>query len=231
MVKDNYGPVIASGRRPCGTGAAGPPYRWRILGAGTRAGWSRPYEERGAGTSDHLRTLTTATVLPHALDCALTGLRPGRPGTVHVRVALGAACSTVVSRLGHWTPRSRARHRQHAARPHGGLFPARRFVPDTPVPEAVDQVQCPLPTVLRPAAVLAWLTGERLADTRGDAGGADDDAEEGSLEVFRACSLTGEACWTPLAPRPGPSPSPVPWRVTPPPRPPVRPDGAGGRHG
>ncbi|GHF00274.1 hypothetical protein [Streptomyces fumanus] len=45
------------------------------------------------------------TRLRHALDCALTGLRPGRPATVRVRVTLGPACSTVVSRLGYWLPR------------------------------------------------------------------------------------------------------------------------------
>ncbi|GGS77876.1 hypothetical protein GCM10010240_08690 [Streptomyces griseoviridis] len=41
----------------------------------------------------------------YTLDCALTGLRPGRPATVRVRVTLGPACSTVVSKLGYWLPR------------------------------------------------------------------------------------------------------------------------------
>ncbi|GAA2484054.1 hypothetical protein [Streptomyces gobitricini] len=41
----------------------------------------------------------------YALDCALTDLQPGRPTTVTVRATLGAACSTVVSKLGYWTPR------------------------------------------------------------------------------------------------------------------------------
>ncbi|MEU1055767.1 hypothetical protein ABZ397_24850 [Streptomyces sp. NPDC005876] len=45
------------------------------------------------------------TRLGHALDCTLTGLRPGRPATVRVRVTLGPACSTVVSKLGYWLPR------------------------------------------------------------------------------------------------------------------------------
>ncbi|CAL9348244.1 hypothetical protein SUDANB145_00414 [Streptomyces sp. enrichment culture] len=43
--------------------------------------------------------------LKHSLDCALTDLQPGRPATVRVRVALKAACSTVVSKLGYWMPR------------------------------------------------------------------------------------------------------------------------------
>ncbi|WP_336320794.1 hypothetical protein [Streptomyces lavendofoliae] len=41
----------------------------------------------------------------YALDCALTDLQPGRPATVTIRATLGATCSTVVSRLGYWTPR------------------------------------------------------------------------------------------------------------------------------
>ncbi|MFG3498109.1 hypothetical protein [Streptomyces sp. NPDC047928] len=42
----------------------------------------------------------------HALDCALTDLQPGRPATVTVHVTLPAgACSTIVSKLGYWTPR------------------------------------------------------------------------------------------------------------------------------
>ncbi|CAL9295566.1 hypothetical protein [Streptomyces sp. SudanB25_2051] len=41
----------------------------------------------------------------HALDCALTDLQPGRPATVTVHVTLPAdTCSTIVSRLGYWTP-------------------------------------------------------------------------------------------------------------------------------
>lgn len=45
---------------------------------------------------------------PHALDCALTELQPGRPDTVVVRVALKGTCSTVVSKLGYWVPRGQA---------------------------------------------------------------------------------------------------------------------------
>ncbi|MGA4866343.1 hypothetical protein ACPB9J_27250 [Streptomyces lavendulocolor] len=41
----------------------------------------------------------------YALDCALTDLQPGRPATVTVRATLAAACSTIVSKLGYWTPR------------------------------------------------------------------------------------------------------------------------------
>ncbi|MEV3990641.1 hypothetical protein AB0J57_17195 [Streptomyces sp. NPDC049837] len=41
----------------------------------------------------------------YALDCALTDLQPGRPTTVTVRATLKSACSTVVSKLGYWTPR------------------------------------------------------------------------------------------------------------------------------
>ncbi|MEU9856319.1 hypothetical protein [Streptomyces sp. NPDC047974] len=44
------------------------------------------------------------TRLPHALDCALTRLQPGRPEKVTVRVSLGPECSTVVSKLGYWMP-------------------------------------------------------------------------------------------------------------------------------
>ncbi|WP_143065883.1 MULTISPECIES: hypothetical protein [unclassified Streptomyces] len=44
---------------------------------------------------------------PHAVDCALTDLQPGRPATVTVHATLppGAPCSTVVAKLGYWTPR------------------------------------------------------------------------------------------------------------------------------
>ncbi|MFD5327708.1 hypothetical protein [Streptomyces sp. NPDC127092] len=42
------------------------------------------------------------TRLPHALDCALTALQPGRPETVTVQVSVGPECSTVVSKLGYW---------------------------------------------------------------------------------------------------------------------------------
>ncbi|MEE1753210.1 hypothetical protein [Streptomyces sp. SP18CS02] len=38
----------------------------------------------------------------HALDCALTDLRPGRPLTVLVRVTVKGACTGIVSKLGHW---------------------------------------------------------------------------------------------------------------------------------
>ncbi|OKJ99441.1 hypothetical protein AMK26_25700 [Streptomyces sp. CB03234] len=41
----------------------------------------------------------------YALDCALTDLQPGRPTTVTVRATLKDACSTIVSKLGYWTPR------------------------------------------------------------------------------------------------------------------------------
>ncbi|WP_189217515.1 MULTISPECIES: hypothetical protein [Streptomyces] len=40
-----------------------------------------------------------------ALDCALTGLQPGRPTTVTVRVEPGERCGTIVSKLGYWIPR------------------------------------------------------------------------------------------------------------------------------
>ncbi|WP_279549273.1 hypothetical protein [Streptomyces sp. DH24] len=46
--------------------------------------------------------------LTYAVDCALTDLQPGRPATVKVRVTLGSACSTVVSKLGYWMPRGQA---------------------------------------------------------------------------------------------------------------------------
>jgi hypothetical protein len=39
------------------------------------------------------------------LDCSLTGIQPGRPRVVTVRITAGRACSTVVSKLGFWTPR------------------------------------------------------------------------------------------------------------------------------
>ncbi|MFF5973452.1 hypothetical protein ACFY7C_18195 [Streptomyces sp. NPDC012769] len=48
------------------------------------------------------------TRLPHALDCALTTLQPGRPEKVTVRVFVGPACSTVVSKLGYWMPDGQA---------------------------------------------------------------------------------------------------------------------------
>ncbi|MDN3296215.1 hypothetical protein QWM81_19550 [Streptomyces ficellus] len=41
----------------------------------------------------------------YALDCALTDLQPGRPATVTVRATLKATCSTLVSKLGYWTPK------------------------------------------------------------------------------------------------------------------------------
>ncbi|MEW2619005.1 hypothetical protein [Streptomyces sp. NPDC048106] len=44
------------------------------------------------------------TRLPYSLDCALTGLQPGHPDQVVVRVTVGATCSTVVSKLGYWMP-------------------------------------------------------------------------------------------------------------------------------
>ncbi|MET7682420.1 hypothetical protein [Streptomyces sp. NPDC005423] len=46
--------------------------------------------------------------LHHSLDCALTDLQPGHPDTVRVRVTLNSRCSTVVSKLGYWTPRGQA---------------------------------------------------------------------------------------------------------------------------
>ncbi|MGW0122135.1 hypothetical protein [Streptomyces sp. NPDC003327] len=49
-----------------------------------------------------------ATRLPHVLDCALTALQPGRPERVTVRVSVGSACSTVVSKLGYWMPEGQA---------------------------------------------------------------------------------------------------------------------------
>jgi len=50
----------------------------------------------------------TTTRQPYALDCALTDLQPGNPSTVVVRAALKSTCSTVVSKLGYWTPRGQA---------------------------------------------------------------------------------------------------------------------------
>ncbi|MFC8194813.1 hypothetical protein ACFWBR_11300 [Streptomyces sp. NPDC060006] len=44
----------------------------------------------------------------YALDCALTDLQPGRPSTVVVRARVLGACSTVVSKLGYWTPRGQS---------------------------------------------------------------------------------------------------------------------------
>ncbi|MFI2226365.1 hypothetical protein [Streptomyces fradiae] len=42
---------------------------------------------------------------PHAVDCTLTDLQPGRPATVTVHVTVPpGACSTVVSKLGYWSP-------------------------------------------------------------------------------------------------------------------------------
>ncbi|WP_320778346.1 hypothetical protein [Streptomyces sp. CRN 30] len=49
------------------------------------------------------RTRNTAV-----LDCALTGLQPGRPTTVAVRVKLRERCGTVVSKLGYWIPRGQS---------------------------------------------------------------------------------------------------------------------------
>ncbi|WP_345282726.1 hypothetical protein [Streptomyces gulbargensis] len=48
------------------------------------------------------------TRLPHALDCALTTLQPGRPAKVTVNVSVGPTCSTVVSKLGYWMPDGQA---------------------------------------------------------------------------------------------------------------------------
>lgn len=45
---------------------------------------------------------------PHVLDCALTGLQPGRPTTVTVRVSLKGTCGTVVSKLGYWIPQGQS---------------------------------------------------------------------------------------------------------------------------
>ncbi|MEU2183731.1 hypothetical protein [Streptomyces thermolilacinus] len=42
---------------------------------------------------------------PHAVDCTLTDLQPGRPATVTVHVTLpDGVCSSVVSKLGYWSP-------------------------------------------------------------------------------------------------------------------------------
>ncbi|MDF3298956.1 hypothetical protein [Streptomyces tropicalis] len=48
------------------------------------------------------------TRLAYSLDCALTDLQPGHPDTVRVRLALGRACSTVVSKAGYWMPKGQA---------------------------------------------------------------------------------------------------------------------------
>ncbi|MFD7713567.1 hypothetical protein ACFV6E_42585 [Streptomyces sp. NPDC059785] len=45
---------------------------------------------------------------PHALDCTLTELQPGRPETVVVRVTVRRGCSTVVSKLGYWMPQGQS---------------------------------------------------------------------------------------------------------------------------
>ncbi|MFF8384928.1 hypothetical protein ACF053_14970 [Streptomyces kanasensis] len=43
---------------------------------------------------------------PHAVDCTLTDLAAGRPAAVTVRVTLpSGSCSSVVSKLGYWTPK------------------------------------------------------------------------------------------------------------------------------
>ncbi|WP_225859585.1 hypothetical protein [Streptomyces albicerus] len=44
----------------------------------------------------------------YALDCALTDLQPGRPSKVVVHATLADACTTVVSKLGYWTPRGQS---------------------------------------------------------------------------------------------------------------------------
>ncbi|KIE27823.1 hypothetical protein LK08_06130 [Streptomyces sp. MUSC 125] len=44
--------------------------------------------------------------LPHSLDCTLTELQPGHPENVTVQITVGAKCSTVVSKLGYWMPKS-----------------------------------------------------------------------------------------------------------------------------
>ncbi|WP_234046071.1 hypothetical protein [Streptomyces adelaidensis] len=41
---------------------------------------------------------------PHVVDCALTGLQPGRSTTVTVRVSVKDTCGTIVSKLGYWIP-------------------------------------------------------------------------------------------------------------------------------
>lgn len=56
------------------------------------------------------------TRLRHALDCALTTLQPGNPQQVTVRVTVGSACSTVVSKLGYWMPDGQALYT-------GGMLP------------------------------------------------------------------------------------------------------------
>ncbi|MET8507475.1 hypothetical protein ABZV60_22875 [Streptomyces sp. NPDC004787] len=60
------------------------------------------------------------TRLPHALDCALTTLQPGRPETVTVRISLGPTCSTVVSKLGYWMPDGQTLYT-------GGMLPGPRL--------------------------------------------------------------------------------------------------------
>uniref|UniRef100_UPI00210BFC13 hypothetical protein n=1 Tax=Streptomyces sp. ODS05-4 TaxID=2944939 RepID=UPI00210BFC13 len=50
----------------------------------------------------------------HALDCTLTDIQPGRPATVTVSATLRSLCSTLVAKLGHWTPRGQS--------PTGGMF-------------------------------------------------------------------------------------------------------------
>ncbi|WP_228974182.1 hypothetical protein [Streptomyces sp. DH12] len=43
---------------------------------------------------------------PHAVDCTFTDLAVGRPAAVTVRVTVpSGTCSTVVSKLGYWTPK------------------------------------------------------------------------------------------------------------------------------
>ncbi|MCK8680575.1 hypothetical protein [Streptomyces lichenis] len=50
----------------------------------------------------------------HALDCTLTDIQPGRPATVTVRATVRDVCSTLVAKLGHWTPRGQS--------PTGGML-------------------------------------------------------------------------------------------------------------
>ncbi|MEU6482425.1 hypothetical protein [Streptomyces sp. NPDC046887] len=50
----------------------------------------------------------------HALDCTLTDIQPGRPATVTVRATVRDTCSTLVAKLGHWTPRGQS--------PTGGML-------------------------------------------------------------------------------------------------------------
>ncbi|MFC9735414.1 hypothetical protein ACFWGM_36525 [Streptomyces roseolus] len=63
------------------------------------------------------------TRLPHALDCALTTLQPGRPEKVTVQVSLGPECSTVVSKLGYWMPEGQALYT-------GGMLPGPKLTCD-----------------------------------------------------------------------------------------------------